>query len=512
MDGKEDLELIFININTLTCEKNKMLETDYFAISYVWSHKHIEEWMIKTPNYVSYVTAFPKENLKKLCDYYKDKINYIWIDCISINQKDEKEKNKLIPSIPSIFKNSKRIVAVPDLKYKNIQDYLYQEYKNLNINENSENIAFCRGTIFETWCERSWVVAEIFCMKENKFEIICLDEKRNIGNDILVTIDNINQTNKVTINDIIIKSRINKYQKILDQEIYSDIKIINATELIEWFWRTKATKILDKLLCLLPHSLLINKPIINFNYLHSKRDIEVENNKQLKTILFKYTETTIYALELLMTQTETNNTPTFISEEDLICMMPYNNKTAYISNFNINNNLFLSTEQINSRKRILNEKSQIIDWGDYIKIHSLFKMIVFYPRKDLILDFFKINCLIIKIKSRYYEKIKNNNKLNKKTIEIIEKYNMYQEIFKNKDVEKILNVIQKTKENKYEIIYLPIADIAITKKSNIVSEKFILNMVCLRKKEDNKLVKIKMKITYMDEIKYSNEEKKFEIY
>jgi hypothetical protein len=121
-----------------------------------------------------------------------------------------------------------------------------------------------------------------------------------------------------------------------------------------------------------------------------------------------------------------------------------------------------------------------------------------------------INCMIIKIKCKYYKKYYKENKKSKYKLKneiknIIDEYNVFQEVLKNTEMEKTLDIIDNSK-NIYEIIYLPLGNIDIN------NETFIINMVCLKKKYGNQLLKIKMKITHVDEIKYSSDEGEFYIY
>lgn len=94
-------------------------ELIYCAISYRWGF--VNEWEINTPDYVSYVTSLPKVNLSILCkNLNKISINYIWIDSICINQKDEEKKKETIYRMNYIYKKAYKIFSVPDLGFMNI--------------------------------------------------------------------------------------------------------------------------------------------------------------------------------------------------------------------------------------------------------------------------------------------------------------------------------------------------------------------------------------------------------
>ncbi|KAF7723931.1 hypothetical protein EC973_001503 [Apophysomyces ossiformis] len=87
----------------------------YYAISYRWgSHP---EWKAQTPNYVASVTSISQENLIKVCELYRSKIRYMWIDVVCINQADKEHRKMAIKIMDSIYRRAERIIAVPDLCY-----------------------------------------------------------------------------------------------------------------------------------------------------------------------------------------------------------------------------------------------------------------------------------------------------------------------------------------------------------------------------------------------------------
>ncbi|KAF7727326.1 hypothetical protein EC973_007635 [Apophysomyces ossiformis] len=87
----------------------------YYAISYRWGHH--PEWRAQTPNYVASITSISQANLIKLCRYYRDRIRYMWIDVICINQSDRAHRKMAIKNMSNIYGRAKRIIGVPDLRY-----------------------------------------------------------------------------------------------------------------------------------------------------------------------------------------------------------------------------------------------------------------------------------------------------------------------------------------------------------------------------------------------------------
>ncbi|KAF7727334.1 hypothetical protein EC973_007643 [Apophysomyces ossiformis] len=87
----------------------------YYAISYRWGHH--PEWKAQTPNYVASITSISQGNLIKLCRHYRDRIRYMWIDVICINQSDRAHRKMAIKNMSNIYERAKRIIGVPDLRY-----------------------------------------------------------------------------------------------------------------------------------------------------------------------------------------------------------------------------------------------------------------------------------------------------------------------------------------------------------------------------------------------------------
>ncbi|KAF7721073.1 hypothetical protein EC973_005491 [Apophysomyces ossiformis] len=87
----------------------------YYAISYRWGVH--PEWKVQTPNYTASITSISRENLIKLCELYRRRIRYMWIDVVCINQVDKEHRKMAIKNMDNIYQRAKRIIAVPDLCY-----------------------------------------------------------------------------------------------------------------------------------------------------------------------------------------------------------------------------------------------------------------------------------------------------------------------------------------------------------------------------------------------------------
>lgn len=137
--------IILINIkksikkNDIITEKNDIdrIKNNYIVISYRWGN--VNKWKTKTVNYTCDITAFEKNTFMKLLNIINEdnKCNYLWIDTICIDQNDEINKRKNIMNMNTIFKNSYRIVCVPELN-----DIIYKIINKVDYNYVIENIKY----------------------------------------------------------------------------------------------------------------------------------------------------------------------------------------------------------------------------------------------------------------------------------------------------------------------------------------------------------------------------------
>ncbi|KAF7722563.1 hypothetical protein EC973_002953 [Apophysomyces ossiformis] len=88
---------------------------EYCAISYRWG-RHCK-WEAPTPNYIASITSVSQGNLIKLCKLYRQRIPYLWIDVVCINQADKAHRKMAIKNMDNIYRRAKYIIAVPDLCY-----------------------------------------------------------------------------------------------------------------------------------------------------------------------------------------------------------------------------------------------------------------------------------------------------------------------------------------------------------------------------------------------------------
>ncbi|CAO3634151.1 unnamed protein product [Cunninghamella echinulata] len=125
-----------VKYGDVKCVKKNMYdqELNYLCVSYRHGREETQEWEVNTPDYVAYINTFRKDDLKTLCECIRKEpdlkhIAYIWIDAISIDQKNKRKMYETIQQKELIFEYASYILAVPDLHWyylrsKNqLQDY-----------------------------------------------------------------------------------------------------------------------------------------------------------------------------------------------------------------------------------------------------------------------------------------------------------------------------------------------------------------------------------------------------
>ncbi|KAI8089048.1 uncharacterized protein BX664DRAFT_332046 [Halteromyces radiatus] len=89
----------------------------YAAISYRWGE--VPEQAVLTPSYVAHITSFALSDLELLCGQLlvsnEEKVDYIWVDAISIDQQNEKARKATIRQMNNIYRHATMILAIPDL-------------------------------------------------------------------------------------------------------------------------------------------------------------------------------------------------------------------------------------------------------------------------------------------------------------------------------------------------------------------------------------------------------------
>ncbi|CAO3651972.1 unnamed protein product [Cunninghamella blakesleeana] len=106
----------------IVCVKKNMYDSDlkYITISYRWGE--LQEQLVETPDYTAHVTSFDTSNLIDVCCMIKEEphlkeIPYLWIDAVSVDQKDHARKKETILIMSDIYKNASFILAIPDLHW-----------------------------------------------------------------------------------------------------------------------------------------------------------------------------------------------------------------------------------------------------------------------------------------------------------------------------------------------------------------------------------------------------------
>ncbi|CAO3653155.1 unnamed protein product [Cunninghamella echinulata] len=163
-EKEDELEYDLVLVDTkkprLTSVKKNMYDKNlkYIVISYRCGE--VDETLFETPDYIAHITSFGLYELKKLCNYIqyepdlKD-IQYVWIDAISVDQKNHERKKEIILKIPEIYKKATYILAVPDLHIEYLRkhpgnmdtfDLMDKYYKTIRndflVNNNNNNEPF----------------------------------------------------------------------------------------------------------------------------------------------------------------------------------------------------------------------------------------------------------------------------------------------------------------------------------------------------------------------------------
>ncbi|KAF7720773.1 hypothetical protein EC973_006144 [Apophysomyces ossiformis] len=244
-----DTESDFDNIKCISIPFNENVP-EYYAISYRWGVH--PEWKAQTPNYAASITSISKNNLIKLCQILRPKARYVWIDVVCINQADTYHRKMTIKNMDNIYRQSKRIIAIPDLCYceeNPLMSWVTKQDIDWAANEISRHhnevvrktvgwyirnrrILSARGVLFirnviKAWACRCWVISErTIGVKQNKLDIIILR-----GNGTLVD-----------------------YQHWKEQlNIDWNIDFDQAT-LIKTILNSASTKYIDRLFAILPHT------------------------------------------------------------------------------------------------------------------------------------------------------------------------------------------------------------------------------------------------------------------
>ncbi|KAF7721072.1 hypothetical protein EC973_005490 [Apophysomyces ossiformis] len=248
----------------------------YYAISYRWGVH--PEWKAKTPNYVASITSISQGNLIKLCQLLRCQTRYLWIDVVCINQADIFHRKMAIKNMDNIYRQAKRIIAVPDLCYcdenprmkevtkediemavDKVTYHVAARMKERDLDEEKEmmsleGIGFIRYAI-EEWANRCWVISErTIGVKLNKLDVILL---RANGAKI-------------------------PYRQWQNFPLSINWNIIfNQFTLIKTILECKSTKYIDRLFAILPHT----------KYRDAVQQLvdeerTVENMTELKVILF----------------------------------------------------------------------------------------------------------------------------------------------------------------------------------------------------------------------------------
>ncbi|KAF7536573.1 hypothetical protein G7054_g4439 [Neopestalotiopsis clavispora] len=78
------------------------------ALSYVWGHRYVKNAILVDGRTHHFGTSNARQALRRL--RYIDKVSFIWIDSICINQKDEREKERQIQLMPQIYRQAEETI------------------------------------------------------------------------------------------------------------------------------------------------------------------------------------------------------------------------------------------------------------------------------------------------------------------------------------------------------------------------------------------------------------------
>jgi hypothetical protein len=310
----EEFEIVLVDINEtiennkIICVKKNLYEiiNNYYIISYRWGE--LDEQFVSTPYYDAYVTSFDINDFIELCKfginiYFKNNINYVWVDAICVNQRNYEERKKTIYRMSDIYSYSNKVICVPDLHISYLKNnpmnyYIYnkiREYKKeiiciiengnslvslifdinrlyfknhisndikLSIEKNYDDIKLCfkwLSYIIDEWINRTWVISEVSIGRNNNNIIIffmSLEDFFNIK-DITKLSSSLGSIFEIKVN--IEFESLSFFQSIID---------------------SKASKHEDRFYAILPH----------YNYKYDIEDIKnwkLDNINDVKNKLFK---------------------------------------------------------------------------------------------------------------------------------------------------------------------------------------------------------------------------------
>ncbi|CAO3638482.1 unnamed protein product [Cunninghamella blakesleeana] len=200
-------DLVLVDISDLwfdtdiNCVKINMYDPKlkYIAISYRWGE--LNEQLVKTPDYTAHITSFNLNDFNRLCQFIHgdpdfEDIQYVWIDAISVDQRNKEAKKNTILKMNQIYQNASYILAVPDLHkgylekntanievidlieknketiYHDIYNHQQQqdskmklENKIMEYDELKKAYQFL-AYLMEDWSNRAWVISEYHIAKE----------------------------------------------------------------------------------------------------------------------------------------------------------------------------------------------------------------------------------------------------------------------------------------------------------------------------------------------------------
>ncbi|CAO3630612.1 unnamed protein product [Cunninghamella blakesleeana] len=237
-EEKKDNSLVLIDIEAtidpkghIECVKKEMDDPDlkYIAISYRWGET--EEDLLKVTDYIAHTSSFALYELKTFIHYIYHApdlkgIPYLWIDAISIDQKNHVKKKEAMFKMNQIYERASFILAVPDLHLrclrdtdlwesiiamKDYHDIIYHQIINHDhekihtiSNHNEKNNVITEdglkkqyqllAHLLEAWSNRTWVINECEIAKKKykqhgiplKYTFLCLmfrtlfEAKRNV--------------------------------------------------------------------------------------------------------------------------------------------------------------------------------------------------------------------------------------------------------------------------------------------------------------------------------------------
>src|ERR1700730_5792803 len=143
MPIENSFDIILINIeksiknNNIICEKKNINNLKYYIISHKWDTGY--EWTVNTGYYVAHVVGITRSKLINICRYIrynkKENINYIWLDSISIDGKNEKNKMETISKLAEIYNNASFVIVNDPIINEDIDIVLVNIKKTIEFNK-----------------------------------------------------------------------------------------------------------------------------------------------------------------------------------------------------------------------------------------------------------------------------------------------------------------------------------------------------------------------------------------